>query len=126
MGICGSLLSCIKSFLTDRKQRVKIGNSFSTLKPLISGVPQGSVLGPVLFLLYINSITDSLPENVKSNILADDLKSYVRIDEKNGLTDFRNALSELSLWAETWQLSITCSKSNWMIISNRKCFLNAN
>jgi hypothetical protein len=124
MGIGGNLLSCIKSFLTGRKQRVKIGSCFSKLQPVISGVPQGSVLGPVLFLMYIHSITDSLPDKVRSKIFADDVKSYVKIDKTNGLTDFKNALLELSLWAEKWQLSISCAKSNWMLISNRKGLIN--
>ena len=121
IGVVGGLLNCIKSFLTDRSQRVKISSSFSSVRTLRSGVPQGSVLGPVLFIVFINSITDSLPSHVKSKLFADDLKSYVKITELDSIKDFNLILSELSAWASTWQLPISCGKSNWMFIANRSC-----
>ena len=61
IGIVGSLFSCIRSFLSNRKQRVKIDNAFSSWKDVTSGVPQGSVLGPVFFIIFIKEITDILP-----------------------------------------------------------------
>ena len=126
LGIADKLLLCLESFLTGRFQRVKIGNSFSSVKKLKSGVPQGSVLGPILFVIFINSITDNLPCNVKSKMFADDLKTYVRITDLAGIEEFKSALAELSLWAKSWQLPISCGKSNWMFISNRKNLLDNN
>ena len=59
-GIKGKLLEWIKAFLTNRKQRVVVNSSKSEWCDVSSGVPQGSVLGPVLFLVYINDIEDSI------------------------------------------------------------------
>jgi len=75
-GIGGLVLSCITSFLTGRSQRVKLGSVFSESLHLVSGVPQGSVLGPFLFILYINDLPNVVDVDLQSKLFADDLKLY--------------------------------------------------
>ena len=101
-GIRGNLLLWIRSFLTNRKQRVVINGKSSNLAPVISGIPQGSVLGPILFLIYVND----LPEVARSKLklFADDTKLYKSIkyvvDEEILQTD----LNSLMGWSKSWQL----------------------
>ncbi len=71
------LLNWIFAFLCGRKQRVMIGSVSSSYCDVISGVPQGSVLGPLLFLLYVNDIVSCAEGDVKLRLFADDVKLYV-------------------------------------------------
>ena len=75
-GIHGNLLFWISSFLSNRMQYVRVGSSLSKLSRVTSGVPQGSVIGPLLFNLFINDITDNLDPSTSSKIFADDIKLY--------------------------------------------------
>ena len=74
IGITGNLFSCIKSFLSNRTQCVRIDNELSDCQPVLSGVPQGSVLGPILFIIFINDICNVLEPEVSAKLFADDLR----------------------------------------------------
>ena len=76
-GIDGELLSWVKDFLNGRRQRVILNGECSDRKNVTSGVPQGSVLGPVLFIIYVNDMPDSLQNFCK--IFADDTKIYTAV-----------------------------------------------
>ena len=83
-GIDGQLLSWFRNFLTGRKQRVLIRGSPSDWLPLLSGVPQGSILGPILFLLYVNDIPNVITSSVK--LFADDTKIYRQLNNVEDTT----------------------------------------
>ena len=73
-GIGGNLLSWINSFLTGRLQRVILDSVYSEWSSVVSGVPQGLVLGPVLFLLYVNDISSTINSHLL--LFADEIKLY--------------------------------------------------
>ena len=73
-GLAGNLLSCIKVFLTNRFQRVRVGSNFSVEKTVLSDVPQGSMLGPILFILFVNNISNFIGNTSNVKLFADDLK----------------------------------------------------
>ena len=79
IGIEGKLLCWIAEFLSGRSQSVIIGESVSNSVPVISGVPQGSVLGPLLFLVFINDLCDVFGPDIKIKLFADDAKIYMSI-----------------------------------------------
>ena len=79
-GIKGKTLNWITAFLTDRRQRVVANKSFSVWAPVVSGVPQGAVLGPILFLLYINSMTDGITSPML--LYADEAKIFRSITDE--------------------------------------------
>lgn len=76
-GIEGNILEWIKDFLKDRKQRVCVDNNFSEWKEITSGIPQGSMLGPILFIIYINDLPDAIESTCKN--FPDYTKIYKRI-----------------------------------------------
>ena len=107
-GIEGDVLVWIEDFLTEREQCVRVNGELSLPKPVTSGIPQGSVLGPLLFVLYIND----LPDVVQSNILlfADDTKIFQKIDSKEDALLLQKDIDELQLWSDKWLLRFNIDK----------------
>ena len=109
-GIVGKLLTYIRLFLSDRWQRVKVGESFSKWERVTSGVPQGSVLGPLLFLIYINDMPDIL-NLCKAKLYADDSKIY-RAGPRTlpRVAGIQRDLTTFEIWCSSWQLNVNASK----------------
>ena len=107
-GISGNLLSWIKDFLSCRTQYVKINDSKSACNNITSGVPQGSVLGPMLFIYFIND----LPEicTVTTKIFADDTKAYTQIKSEEDHINLQNTIDNMHNWTEEWQLKFNETK----------------
>ena len=80
VGIRGNLLSWFRSYFTDRWHRTVIDGQASSLLPVSSGVPQGSILGPVLFIIHINSAPSVTDARTTVQLFADDMKCYRVID----------------------------------------------
>ena len=120
VGIVGNLLLCIKSMLFDRSQQVRVGKCLSNSKIVASGVPQGSVLGPIFFIFFINDIVQEAIPPTTPKLYADDLKLYSSTaNDKEGKA-FQGTLDKISNWAVTWQLPISKEKSKWLLITNKK------
>ena len=102
LGVRGALHRWIRSFLTGRRQRVRVDNSLSSWRPVTSGIPQGSVLGPTLFLFFINDLP-SVTHN-KVALFADDSKLYGTVTEAEDRESLQRDLDELGEWSAKWLL----------------------
>ena len=115
--IRGKTAAWIKAFLSNRSQVVSVNGSHSSPRPVPSGVPQGSVLGPVLFLLYINDITDHIQSTMR--LFADDSIVYREIKNTRDHALLQQDLISLCEWAETWQLNFNISKCYHLGVTNK-------
>ena len=120
-GISGALLKWFKSFLCDRRQRVVVNGSTSDWSPVLSGVPQGSVLGPLLFILYLNDLPKNLQCIVK--MFADDVAIYKSIATREDCDLLQRDLSLISSWCQDWLMNLNPSKCEALCISNKKKLL---
>ena len=103
-GVSGNLLLLLKSFLSDRKQRTVLNGQASTWGNVSAGVPQGSILGPLHCLIYINDLTNSLKCNVK--LFADDTSLFTAVQDPNlAASDMNHDLDHIALWAHDWRMS---------------------
>jgi hypothetical protein len=123
MGICGRLYSCIKSFLSNRSQRVVVGGEISDSLPL-TGTPQGSVLGPILFLLFINDLPEIYPDGFCAKLFADDLKSYNLFDYRSNPDSVQSSLDRLSVWSNTWQLKLAVNKCGSILLKGNSSYVD--
>ena len=94
--------------LLNRRQRVVLNNSKSNWTEVISSVPQGSVLGPILFILYINDLPDAI--RCVSKLFADDTKLYRTVDSYGDSNMLQMDLYELDNWSESWQMKFNIQK----------------
>jgi hypothetical protein len=108
-GVKGKLRGWIASFLQGRKQRVKVRGSFSAWKNVTSGVPQGSVLGPLLFLVYINDIA-SVCQRSTVKIFADDCKLYYKCNLDSDFDALVNDVKLMFDWMDENQLKVAIHK----------------
>ena len=107
-GIEANLVNWITSFLTNRKQRVKVNGIASSWANVLSGIPQGSVLGPILFVIYINDIVDNLTGT--AYLFADDMKIYNVIRDEEDCVCLQKDIDMLLEWTDKWLLRFNVSK----------------
>ena len=101
-GIEDSITDWIEQWLTDRRQRVVVDGEVSNWKSVLSGVPQGSVLGLILFLIYINDLDDSITTKVLK--FADDTKLFRKVNTDGDKQHLQNDLDRLVKWSDKWQM----------------------
>ena len=120
-GISGNLLNLLGDFLNQRKQRVILNGQFSIWKNVSAGVPQVSVLGPLLFLIYINDLTEGLSTNAK--LFADDTSLFsVMHDIQTSANNLNKDLERTSNWATQWRMKFNpdTTKQAQEVIFSRK------
>ena len=114
-GIRDISLSWFESYLSDRKQYVSVNGVDSELRHITCGVPQGSVLGPILFLIYINDLPN-ISSKLKFYLFADDTNIYLESDELKNLEYIMNSeLKKLHEWLCINRLSLNLTKTNFII-----------
>ena len=103
---------CIKNFLTNRKQKIVNQGEGSQWADVASGIPQGSVLGPILILIYINDLPDIVKKFV--SIFADDTKEHAVIRSEQDCIKVQEDLYSMSEWSEEWEISFNAKKCKSM------------
>ena len=117
-GIRGRSHAWIRSFLGDRSQQVVVESKTSYTGAVISGVPQGSVLGPTLFLVYINDLCDNLNSTVR--LFADDTSLCEKISTVSDADRLQSDLDKLCEWERKWQMDFNVEKCNSLTVTLRK------
>ena len=103
LSISGNLLNLFRGFLNDRHQRVVFNGLLSDWAPILAGVPQSSILGPLLFLIYINDLFDKLNSFIK--LFADDTSLFSSVyDPNNSPKVLNDALNKISEWTYKWKM----------------------
>ena len=114
-GIRDKTNTWLRSFLTGRSQRVVINGSASSWSSVVSGVPQGTVLGPILFLMFINDLPTNTTSGIK--LFADDCVLYRPIISVSDHFALQRDLDQLEKWAYTWQMKFTPTKCFVMFVT---------
>ena len=118
MGICGPLLNWFQSYLNNRLQRVALEGCVSDYREIKAGVPQGSILGPILFLIYINDIVNDINSCIR--LFADDTSLYLIVEDPAMAADLMNTdLEKIHRWSENWLVKFNPNTTEQLIISRK-------
>lgn len=104
------VIKWIESFLVNRRQRVRVNGYFSSWRQVLSGIPQGSILGPLLFIIFINDLADSCTNGSDLFLYADDAKLFRHIQSKTDADLLQKDLLDLQAWTEKWLLKLNINK----------------
>ena len=122
-GVTDKALDWIKSYLSNRKQRVDLNNNLSEVCDVNYGVPQGSCLGSILFLLYVSQLYDIIDRHLPSSHgYADDTQLYVSfrpdsyVNQENALSALEDCISDVRAWLLTHKLMFKDSKTEFLVI----------
>ncbi|KAL8609731.1 hypothetical protein ACOMHN_042770 [Nucella lapillus] len=115
-GVRNNTLGWIQSFLSGRIQQVVLEGEHSSPSPVLSGVPQGTVLGPLLFLTYINDLPDVVKDS-NTRLFADDALLYRNVCSAKEQSLLQADLDRLAEWENTWQMSFNAGKCNTLHVS---------
>ena len=118
-GFHSDLIRWFSAYLTGRRQRLVVDGTYSDWLPVVPGVPQGSILGPLLFVLYINDLP-SVAKNTKVALFADDAKCYLNIDSLDDCQLLQNDLNALVDWSSTWELNFHPSKCQVISVTRKR------
>ena len=116
-GISGKLMNWIEAWLSNRKQRVVLKGQSSEWEEVVSGVPQGSVLGPLLFIIFINDIESGILSTLSK--FADDCKITRKVNNNEEANEVQMDLNTLEQWAEKWQMAFHPDKCKVMHIGHK-------
>ena len=117
-GVSGSLLTWFSDYLNDRKQRVVLPGASSSWTSVKAGVPQGSILGPLLFLLYINDIVEDINSSIR--LFADDTSLYIIVDDPIHAAEQLNLdLAKIHHLADKWLVTFNPGKSESILLSRK-------
>ena len=117
-GVRGNTNQWIKDFLTSRTQQVVLDGATSSTADVLSGVPQGTVLGPLLFLSFINDMPEVTSSDIR--LFADDSLLYRRIISSRDTSILQQDLAALERWESDWQMAFNPEKCTVMHITNRR------
>ena len=123
-GVSGKALNWFKSYLTDRSQRIKLGNCLSSKSDLSFGVPLGSVLGPLLFTLYTTPLSSLISGHATPyHLYADDSQLYISFssgDSAAALNGLQSCLASVQSWMSTNKLKLNPDKTEFLLVWNER------
>ena len=119
-GITGKTNKWIESWLCHRQQRVVLDGTASTDSQVLSGVPQGTVLGPLLFLLYVNDIGDKISPQTTIKLFADDALLYRSINNPSDQIQLQQDLDTMIEWSKPWLMRFNAKKCHLLKITRQR------